>query len=197
MSPSVREPVSDVDLLDVLKDRMSSAVVDAVKDRIRSAQAFQQRLEVAERERDEARAHARVLAHSYAHDSRPPRAVVDAALAYPVRPSQAPVAGCWADCATLVRLVGALVRAAGGVVRLPYLDVEREPKGVLEITEQPGSSEIEMVWELKDDATPIAPGEERRARLCRRCGFAVPWPGETDDDYVCGGCTCPVPNLER
>jgi hypothetical protein len=97
----------------------------------------------------------------------------------------------------LVRLVGALVRVAGGVVRLPYLEVEQEPKGVLEITERAGSSEIEMVWNLKDDATPIAPGEERRARLCRRCGFAVPWPNECDDDYVCGVCACPVPNLER
>lgn len=36
------------------------------------------------KERDEARANARILAHSYTHDSRPPAAVVDASLAYPV-----------------------------------------------------------------------------------------------------------------
>lgn len=36
-------------------------------------------------ERDNARANARILAHSYTHDSRPPRRVVDEALAYPVR----------------------------------------------------------------------------------------------------------------
>lgn len=36
------------------------------------------------RERDYARYYARILAHSYTHDSRPPQAVVDAALAYPV-----------------------------------------------------------------------------------------------------------------
>jgi hypothetical protein len=38
-------------------------------------------------ERDEARAHARVLAHAYEHDSSPPSSVVAAALAYPVGPS--------------------------------------------------------------------------------------------------------------
>lgn len=36
-----------------------------------------------EEQRDEARANARVLAHSYTHDSRPPQSAVDAALAYP------------------------------------------------------------------------------------------------------------------
>lgn len=35
-------------------------------------------------ERDDARAVARVLAHSYTHDSRPPQKYVDTALAYPV-----------------------------------------------------------------------------------------------------------------
>ena len=37
-------------------------------------------------ERDNARANARILAHSYTHDSRPPQHVVDEALAYPARP---------------------------------------------------------------------------------------------------------------
>lgn len=36
------------------------------------------------RERDEARAHARVLAHAYEHDTRPPPDVVREAMAYPV-----------------------------------------------------------------------------------------------------------------
>jgi hypothetical protein len=43
-------------------------------------------LERAIAERDEARAYARVLAHSYRHDSRPPEHVVEAALAYPAIP---------------------------------------------------------------------------------------------------------------
>lgn len=37
-------------------------------------------------QRDEARALARVLAHSYEHDSRPPSEVVRAALAFPIMP---------------------------------------------------------------------------------------------------------------
>ena len=37
------------------------------------------------RERDEARGVARVLAHAYKHDSRPPQSDLDRALAYPVR----------------------------------------------------------------------------------------------------------------
>lgn len=39
-------------------------------------------------ERDNARANARILAHSYTHDSRPPRRVVDESLAYPVDPAR-------------------------------------------------------------------------------------------------------------
>jgi hypothetical protein len=39
-------------------------------------------------QRDEARAHARVLAHSYENDSLPPAKVVIASLAYPVSPSE-------------------------------------------------------------------------------------------------------------
>lgn len=38
------------------------------------------------RERDEARANARILAHSYQRGSHPPAAVVAVSLAYPVRP---------------------------------------------------------------------------------------------------------------
>jgi hypothetical protein len=38
-------------------------------------------------ERDEARANARILAHSYTHDSRPPQRSVDDALKYPAIPS--------------------------------------------------------------------------------------------------------------
>lgn len=38
-------------------------------------------------ERDNARAIARVLAHSYTHDSRPPQRMVDEALAFPARPA--------------------------------------------------------------------------------------------------------------
>lgn len=37
-------------------------------------------------ERDDARANARILAHSWTTDSRPPARAVDAALAYPVMP---------------------------------------------------------------------------------------------------------------
>jgi len=36
------------------------------------------------RERDEARANARILAHSYKHDSDPPQRVVEESLAYPI-----------------------------------------------------------------------------------------------------------------
>ena len=39
-------------------------------------------------ERDEARANAKILAHAYEHDSRPPTDVVEAALAYPVFPDE-------------------------------------------------------------------------------------------------------------
>lgn len=39
-------------------------------------------------ERDNARANARILAHSYEHDSRPPARVVAESLAYPVWPEQ-------------------------------------------------------------------------------------------------------------
>ena len=39
-------------------------------------------------ERDDARANARILAHAYEHDSRPPRRAVDASLAYPVSPAR-------------------------------------------------------------------------------------------------------------
>lgn len=38
-------------------------------------------------ERDDARANARILAHSYQNDCRPPRRAVDAALAYPAVPA--------------------------------------------------------------------------------------------------------------
>jgi hypothetical protein len=37
-------------------------------------------------ERDTSRADARILAHAYEHDSRPPADVVKRALAYPVKP---------------------------------------------------------------------------------------------------------------
>jgi len=37
-----------------------------------------------QRERDEARANARILAHSYKHDSDPPQRVVEESLAYPI-----------------------------------------------------------------------------------------------------------------
>jgi hypothetical protein len=40
--------------------------------------------DAAEVERDTARAYARILAHSYEHDSRPPSDVVERALAFPV-----------------------------------------------------------------------------------------------------------------
>jgi len=36
-------------------------------------------------ERDQARANARILAHAYRHDSRPPEHVVEESLAYPVK----------------------------------------------------------------------------------------------------------------
>lgn len=39
-------------------------------------------------ERDDARAVARIIAHSYVNDSRPPQRVVDEALAYPTRPDR-------------------------------------------------------------------------------------------------------------
>lgn len=39
-----------------------------------------------ELERDQARANARTLAHSYTTDSRPPQRAVDESLAYPVIP---------------------------------------------------------------------------------------------------------------
>ena len=48
------------------------------------AQALEGALTLTERERDQARAEARVLAHAYQHDSRPPADVVARALAYPV-----------------------------------------------------------------------------------------------------------------
>jgi len=48
------------------------------------AQALEGALALTERERDQARAEARILAHAYQHDSRPPAAVVARALAYPV-----------------------------------------------------------------------------------------------------------------
>lgn len=38
-----------------------------------------------ERERDEARTTARILAHAYQHDCRPPDAAVERAIQYPVR----------------------------------------------------------------------------------------------------------------
>jgi hypothetical protein len=41
------------------------------------------------KERDEARGNARILAHSYEHDSRPPDRVVRDSLAYPVYPKGA------------------------------------------------------------------------------------------------------------
>jgi hypothetical protein len=41
-------------------------------------------LDEARDERDVAQATARILAHAYEHDSRPPEAVVAAALAYPI-----------------------------------------------------------------------------------------------------------------
>lgn len=44
-------------------------------------------LEAAWKERDEARATARVLAHSYQHNEAPPRWIVAAALGYPARPA--------------------------------------------------------------------------------------------------------------
>jgi hypothetical protein len=43
-------------------------------------------LAILRRDRDQARADARVLAHAYEQDSRPPADVVKRALAYPVRP---------------------------------------------------------------------------------------------------------------
>jgi hypothetical protein len=51
------------------------------------AVAFDKLTDVTEhllQERDEARTHARVLAHAYEHDARPPADVVKAALAHPV-----------------------------------------------------------------------------------------------------------------
>lgn len=39
------------------------------------------------KERDKARACARVLAHSYVHDSRPPQVEGERAMAYPIRPA--------------------------------------------------------------------------------------------------------------
>lgn len=55
-------------------------------DTYRHIQRIQKKIEKAERERDSARAIARVLAHSYTHDSRPPQHMVDEALNYPVKP---------------------------------------------------------------------------------------------------------------
>lgn len=51
------------------------------------AQALEHALSMTEDERDEARAHARVLAHAYENDNRPPQRVVAASLAYPAIPS--------------------------------------------------------------------------------------------------------------
>lgn len=47
---------------------------------------LEQEIETLRRERDEARADARVLAHAYTTDNRPPTDVVDRATGYPVRP---------------------------------------------------------------------------------------------------------------
>lgn len=44
------------------------------------------KLRAVKRERDEARANARVLAHAYRSDNRPPHHVVFASLAYPLMP---------------------------------------------------------------------------------------------------------------
>jgi hypothetical protein len=43
-------------------------------------------LERAYCERDEARAYARILAHAFVHDSKPPEVAVQRSLAYPVLP---------------------------------------------------------------------------------------------------------------
>lgn len=52
------------------------------------AQALEHALTITERERDEARATAYVLVHSYDHDSRPPEEFVERARKWkPVRPS--------------------------------------------------------------------------------------------------------------
>lgn len=47
-------------------------------------------------ERDEARANARILGHAYTTDNSPPRSVVSAVLAYPVRPEPS-TAACWVN----------------------------------------------------------------------------------------------------
>ena len=48
--------------------------------------ALEDRLDSMKAERDAARANARVLAHAYAHDTRPPSSVVADSLVYPVYP---------------------------------------------------------------------------------------------------------------
>ena len=54
------------------------------------ARALEGALTLTERERDQARADARILAHAYQHDSRPPADVVARARAYPVAAIGAP-----------------------------------------------------------------------------------------------------------
>lgn len=49
-------------------------------------QRMQNKIDKLTRERDDSRAIARVLAHSYTHDSRPPQSMVDEALEFPVTP---------------------------------------------------------------------------------------------------------------
>jgi len=43
-------------------------------------------IETLQSQRDEARYNARILAHAYEHDSRPPERIVRNALSYPVKP---------------------------------------------------------------------------------------------------------------
>lgn len=73
--------------LDLLAEVLTAEAQAALRDLSQVSAAVErvllQALRTAHEERDEARAHARVLAHAYLHDSRPPRRVVDASLAYP------------------------------------------------------------------------------------------------------------------
>lgn len=70
----------------------SAEYIDRLKRELEGARAALGRetlkVERVEQERDEARANARILAHSYTHDSRPPQRAVDDALAYPVIPEK-------------------------------------------------------------------------------------------------------------
>ena len=71
-------------------DRYSIAGIESLREAVPTLIAevvsLEAALKLVRRERDDARANARILAHSYTHDSRPPARAVTAALESPAIP---------------------------------------------------------------------------------------------------------------